>query len=222
MMMRMSCAALMSVLVAGCSGESAEMGGSAGAEASSAAVSAGASGSGSGETGAGGAGTTDETSSGEKPEAAAADGLTSTGVEGSSAADPPSDPGAIVESQVLRKELQVLAVEMLRNKSPEMSETELQASAEQMTEGFLSFAAKKMPGLLQVTAQREQDLALGKVDPEVDGRIEAAAKTTEELQMEMPELTKQLLAESKQKELSPVRKELLAQLLEGPVKRVLD
>ena len=204
MMMRMTFVALAGLVLSGCSGESAETGGSAGAEARSAAVSAGASGSEGGESGA--AGTADESSSGEKPEAA----------------PPLSDPEAIVESQVLRKELQVLAAEMLRSKSPEMSEAELQASAEQLTEGFLSFAAKKMPGLLQVTAQREQDLTLGKVDPEVDGRIEAAAKTTEELGMEMPELTKLLLAESKQKELSPVRKELLAQLLEGPVKRALD
>ena len=131
-----------------------------------------------------------------------------------------SHPDAKVESQVLMAEMRKMIIESLAAKSPDASASEIETQADAVLDTEVKEMRSQDPDFLIVTAACEEDLKNNRGNPETDADIQAARKKFEEFAMEVPGATKKLLADYEAKTLSPVRKELLRELLELSEKKL--
>lgn len=150
--------------------------------------------------GCGGNGATDETSQ---------DGGGSN--ETSDAANPA--PSAETQSETLLAEMRKMTAESLKAQSPDLPEAEIDSKVDAMLGPELKKMQQLDPGFLMVTSAQEAELKAGKSYSDVAAKVDAALKKFEEFGMELPGLTKKLVADYKAGTLSPVRSELLIQML---------
>lgn len=125
-----------------------------------------------------------------------------------------------MQSQILRTEMYKLSIELLKAKSPDRSEVEIDGVVSSMLDSELDRMQQVDPGFLMVTPAQESELKNGKSFSDVDGKLETVLKKTEEFAVDLPEPTKKLIADYKAGTLSPIRTELLAQLLDVAEKKM--
>jgi hypothetical protein len=125
---------------------------------------------------------------------------------------------APTESKLLKQEMIHAAVELMKARKPDADPNELRGQVEEMSAAEIKKIRKQYPEFLIVSAETEQKLASGTPIADAAQRIVDAERTLETLVGKTPDLVKALHAEYKAGKLSPIRTELLAQLMVGTVK----
>jgi|GEM_PF-3204756 len=134
--------------------------------------------------------------------------------------EPSDEPQA--ESDLLKQEMIDLVAELMQTQNPDADSKELLSQADQMLSKEIDQVRKLSPDFLILSAENKKKLRDGTPLEDSAKRIAEGISFLREYEIELSSLVQLLITQHEAGQLTPVRTELLAQLLTADVKKVTD